>query len=80
MTDVDGNKYAIDQHLYSLEDTDYAQYIMDQMSDKDLMEYAEDWDIYIKDDSGKWVDDGLEALYEKIEQNLDTFAETFCGE
>ena len=43
------------------------------MTDRQIMDYAEEWDIYIKDDSGKWVDEGFESLYEKIEENLDDF-------
>ena len=73
MINTDGNTYAINQHLFSLEEYGYAQDILDKMTDREIMEYAEEWDIYIKDDNGKWVDEGVEALYEKIEENLDDF-------
>ena len=73
MINTDGNTQAINQHLFSLEEYGYAQDILDKMTDREIMDYAEEWDIYIKDDSGKWVDEGFEALYEKIEENLDDF-------
>ena len=73
MINTDGNTHAINQHLFSLEEYGYAQDILDKMTDRQIMDYAEEWDIYIKDDSGKWVDEGFESLYEKIEENLDDF-------
>jgi len=76
---TDGNTYAINQHLYSMEDYGYAQLVMDQMTDKELLEYAADWEIYVKEDNGKWINDGLEELYEKIEENLEDFSYVFTG-
>ena len=76
---MDGNTYAINQHLYSMEDYGYAQLVMDQMTDKELLEYAADWEIYVKEDNGKWINDGLEELYEKIEENLEDFSYVFTG-
>lgn len=76
---MDGNTYAINQHLYSMEDYGYAQMVMDQMTDKELLEYAADWEIYVKEDNGKWINDGLEELYEKIEENLEDFSYVFTG-
>ena len=79
MTDVDGNKYAIDQHLYSLEDAVSAEGILDKLSNLDVMYFAQEWDIYIKDDKGEWVDEGFESLLVKIEENLDTFIADYYG-
>ena len=79
MTDVDGNKYAIDQHLYSLEETVSAEDILDKLSNLDVMYFAQEWDIYIKDDKGEWVDEGFESLLVKIEENLDTFIADYYG-
>ncbi len=79
MTDVDGNKYAIDQHLYSLEEVVSAGDILDKLSNLDVMYFAEEWDIYIKDDKGEWVDEGFESLLVKIEENLDTFIVDYYG-
>jgi len=76
---MDGNTHAINQHLYSMEDYGYAQLVMDQMTDKELLEYAADWEIYVKEDNGKWLNDGLEELYEKIEENLEDFSYVFTG-
>jgi len=73
MINTDGNTYAINQHLYSLEEYGYAQDILDKMTDREIMDYAEEWDIYIKDDGGKWVDAAFEDFLEKIEENLDAF-------
>jgi len=77
---TDGNTYAINQHLYSMEDYGYAQLVMDQMTDKELLEYAADWEIYVKEDNGKWINEGLEELYEKIEENLEDFSYVFTGD
>ena len=77
---TDGNTYAINQHLYSMEDYGYAQMVMDQMTDKELLEYAADWEIYVKEENGKWINDGLEELYEKIEENLEDFSYVFTGD
>jgi len=74
---MDGNVYAINQHLYAMDTVDYAQEVIDQMSDRELVEYATDWDIYIRNDKGKWLNDGLEELYEKIEENINDFANVF---
>ena len=73
MINTDGNTYAINQHLFSLEDYGYGQAILDEMSDRDIMYFAEEWDIYIKDDNGKWVDAAFEDFLEKIEENIDDF-------
>jgi len=62
-----------------MEDYGYAQLVMDQMTDKELLEYAADWEIYVKEDNGKWINDGLEELYEKIEENLEDFSYVFTG-
>ena len=77
---TDGNTYAINQHLYATEDYRYAQLVIDQMTDKELLEYAADWEIYVKEDNGKWLNDGLEELYEKIEENLEDFSYMFVGD
>ena len=77
MINTDGNTYAINQHLNSLEEYGYAQHVMDQMSDKELVEYAEDWEIYIKDEKGKWLNDGLEELYQRIDENINDFMWVF---
>jgi len=74
---MDGNTHAINQHLYATDTVDYAQEVIDQMSDRELVEYATDWDIYIRDDKGKWLNDGLEELYEKIEENINDFVNVF---
>ena len=79
MTNVDGNTYAINQYLYSLEDEVSAEDILDKLSNLDVMYFAEEWDIYIKDDKGEWVDEGFENLLLKIEENLDTFIVDYYG-
>ena len=79
MTNVDGNTYAINQHLYSLEESVSAEDILDKLSNLDVMYFAEEWDIYIKDDKGEWVDEGFENLLLKIEENLDTFIVDYYG-
>ena len=73
MIDTDGNTHAINQYLFSQEEYGYAQAILDDMSDADILYFAEEWDIYIKDDKGKWVDEAFEDFLEKIEENLDDF-------
>lgn len=77
MINTDGNTYVINKHLNSLEEYGYAQHVMDQMSDKELVEYAEDWEIYIKDEKGKWLNDGLEELYQRIDENINDFMWVF---
>lgn len=74
---TDGNTYAINEYLFSRENYGYAQEVIDQMTDKELMEYAEEWDIYVMDNDGEWINDGLEELYKKIEDNIDDFTDVF---
>lgn len=77
---TDGNTYAINQHLYSMEDYGYAQMVMDQMTDKELLEYAADWEIYVECNKGNWSDVGLDEVLAKIEENLEDFSYVFTGD
>jgi len=77
---TDGNTYAINQHLYATEDYGYAQLVMDQMTDKELLEYAADWEIYVECNKGHWSDIGLDEVLAKIEENMEDFSYMFVGD
>ena len=74
---TDGNTYAINKHLYAKEDCWYAQTVMDQMTDKDLLDYASDWEIYVECNKGNWSDVGLDEVLAKIEENIEDFSYMF---